>query len=200
MQPIDFKAMYAAEKKRLTEGVTPAVPLGPTAVFNMLNDARHLVIYDLRGQAPFEVAHVRDSFLLRDLGKEEKVFSASSRIVEMDMQLGGDKLRRLLLIVSEDAEIDAGALAAGAKLFDKVFRVKGGFEALAAAFPWCVVRDSKREYLLMANVNMDLARKKELTSGEKEIVAHICAKSRYPFVAGPGELYVGSFVHLLNSR
>ena len=64
----------------------------------MLNDMRHILIYDLRGEAAFTLSHIRDSFLLRDPGKEEILFKASSTVIENDLNLGADSLRRLLLV------------------------------------------------------------------------------------------------------
>ena len=48
MQALDFKAMYKAEKKKREDPTPRAIELAPLTVFNMLNDMRHLVIYDVR--------------------------------------------------------------------------------------------------------------------------------------------------------
>lgn len=85
--------MYQAEKKKRASLQTPTtIQLPPVSVFNMLNDMRHLLIYDLRGESLFSLSHIRDSFLLRDQGKEEALFKIASKIIEDDLNLGTDTL------------------------------------------------------------------------------------------------------------
>lgn len=135
--------MYEAEKKKRASLSKPTtIQLAPSSVFNMLNDMRHLVIYDLRGDAFFSLSHIRDSFLLRDPGKEELVFKASSQIIENDLNLGTDQLRRVLLVHSKDDSIPTSAIVAGQKVFDKVYSIKGGFEEIAKLYPFLLVRDT----------------------------------------------------------
>ena len=60
-------------------------------------------------------------------------------------------------------------MKAGQKLFDKVYSIKGGFQQLASQFPFCLVYNTNKEYLKLAEIPMDLAKKAYLSEAESEL-------------------------------
>ena len=56
---IDFKAMYAAEKKKKEFKI---IQSNRETVFNLLQDMRHILILDLRSEEKFNENRLRNSF------------------------------------------------------------------------------------------------------------------------------------------
>lgn len=174
---IDFKAMYAAEKKKMQEAAK-IMQVTRETVFNLLQDMRHLLILDIRPKEDFEKLRIRGSysFTLEDIDAKIPEFMKFCKQSQDKLLDQTDKLRRLLIVTQDEGEnVDSiRPLLQDAKAFNKVMQLKNGFGDFQDKYSFlCISEDSDPD---------DIKR----------------AEARFPSEIIPNKLFLGNFINSLN--
>jgi len=174
---IDVKAMYAAEKKK-REQSTRVNQISREAVFNILQDMRHLLIIDTRTPEEFSKSHIRNSWSLQlEENKEVETDFMKFCKKSQDKLVDPGDLHRRLLIITDDEQSDITQIRKileGIQAFHKIMQLKSGFQDFYDKYSFLCVSDS--------STNDDIQR----------------AGSRYPSEIIPGKLFLGNFINSMN--
>jgi rhodanese-related sulfurtransferase len=176
---IDFKAMYAAEKKKMQQS-TKIMQTTRETVFNLLQDMRHLLVLDIRPKEDFAKSRIRGSFsfTLEDVESKIPDFMKFWKRSQDKLLDKTDKLRRLLIITQDAGEdIDSiKPLLQDAEAFNKVMQLKNGFGDFHDKYSFLCVSDESD--------SDDVKR----------------AEARYPSEIIPNKLFLGNFINSLNEN
>lgn len=176
---IDVKAMYAAEKKKRDQSAK-ILQLAKEAVFNLLQDMRHLLILDTRTEEEFKISHIRGSFHfpLENVEGNLPEFVKCCKLSQEKMVDQTDDHRRLLLVTA-DSTVDLDPirpLLKEAQAFHKIMQLKDSFKDFEEKYSFlCVGEESSED---------DIKR----------------AEARYPSEIIPNKLFLGNFINSLNER